>query len=228
MHTLLVLVLSASALLGQETLFSGPQPGEELPPLSVMAVNGPRAGKIVHYVSEFGLAPVLIVFMHQLDRNVQRNVWPLERFAADRAHAGLRSLVVFLNADRIEGQRMMRHWLDEHGDLIPIAVSIDGIEGPGSYGLNKNVAVTAILAHRKKVVFNRTIVQPGYSEAVKIIAAAVPLVGGEVPDEKDFLYGPGNGNRTLPLPANMPSGFLYGPARVRSSKPASKLKEDIH
>ena len=54
-----------------QALFSGPQPGEPLPSFKVLVCNGPRAGREADLVSEFGDAPVLILFAHYLDRNVQ-------------------------------------------------------------------------------------------------------------------------------------------------------------
>ncbi|PYV07425.1 MAG: hypothetical protein DMG07_28930 [Acidobacteria bacterium] len=81
-----------------QALFSGPQPGEPLPSFKVLVCNGPRAGREAHLVSEFGDAPVLILFAHYLDRNVQRTLWPCDRFAAEREPAGLRTLFVDLGA----------------------------------------------------------------------------------------------------------------------------------
>lgn len=168
--------------------FSGPQPGEPLPGFTVLAATGPHAGREVDYVAEFGDAPTLLLFMRDIDRNVYRTIWPCERYAAGRPD--LKMLVVYLAADRVEGERKMAAVARSLSLRVPTAASIDGVEGPGAYGLNKEVAVTAMVAHHGKVLYNRAIVQPGASEAQKIIAELVKLVGGRVPSDLWLARGP--------------------------------------
>src|SRR5687768_17798705 len=89
------LALSGSAM-AADKLFSGPQPGEPLPPFKVLAVNGPDAGREVDFISRYGDAPVLLIFAHYIDRNVYGVLWPCDRYAAERAAAGLKTLYVYL------------------------------------------------------------------------------------------------------------------------------------
>jgi hypothetical protein len=137
--------------LAQEKPFSGVQPGESIEPFKVLAVNGADAGREVDYISRFGDAPVFLIFLHQLDRNVGAFLHPCERFAQDRASAGLKTLIVYLAADKIEAERRMRAVIGSLRLESLVGVSLDGLEGPGSYGLNKEVAVTAIVAKDKKL-----------------------------------------------------------------------------
>jgi len=182
-----VLLLSWVAF-SQEQPFSGPQPGEPLQPFRVLAATGTHAGREVDYISEFGTSPTLLVFIRDIDRNVYRTLWPCDRYATGRT--ALKVLYVYLAPEIVEGERRMQAVAKSLNLEVPVAVSLDGAEGPGSYGLNKQVAVTAIFAKDRRVLYNRAIVQPGASEAQKIIAELVKLVGGQVPSDLWLARGP--------------------------------------
>ncbi|MBI1789446.1 MAG: hypothetical protein HYR60_18070 [Acidobacteria bacterium] len=173
------LILSGAVLLAQAP-FSGPQPGEPLPPFQALMVNGADAGREIDFVSRQGAAPMLVVFLHQIDRNVGALMQPLERFAQDRAAAGLRTLYVYLAADKVEGERRMQAVAKSLRLQSAVGVSVDGVEGPGAYGLNKQVAVTALVAREGKVTANFAIIQPGMVDAPRILGEAAKHVGGKV------------------------------------------------
>ena len=175
----------------QETLFSGPQPGEALLPFRALAVNGPDAGREIDYISRYGDSPILLIFAHYIDRNVYRILWPCDRYAAERASAGLKTLYVYLAPEKVAGERRMAQVVKSLSLEVPAAVSLDGEEGPGAYALNKQAAVTAIVAKDRKVVANLTLVQPGLTDSPKIIAQAAKLVGGHIPTSEELNRGPG-------------------------------------
>ena len=144
-------LLCIPALLGAalaQTPFSGPQPGESIPGLPVLMVNTGDAGREIDFVAKHGNAPLLIVFLHQLDRNVAALMNPTERFAQDRAAAGLRTIWVYLAPDKVEGERRMQAVAKSLRLQSAVGVAVDGAEGPGAYGLNKQVAVTAIVGRQ--------------------------------------------------------------------------------
>ncbi|MYC68562.1 MAG: hypothetical protein F4X12_19780 [Acidobacteriia bacterium] len=145
-----------------------------------MAVNGPEAGTEVDFVSRWGDDPILLIFLHQLDRNIAALLRPCEWFARDRAEAGLKSLIVFLHDDKVFGERRMQAVVKSMGIQIPVGVSLEGLEGPGSYGLNKSVAITILVANDREVTDNYAIVQPGVVDAPKILNAVSAHVGGDV------------------------------------------------
>ena len=43
---------------------------------------------------------------------------------------------------------------------VPVGVSVDGLEGPGSYGLNRNVTLTVLVGKAGRVRANFALVQP--------------------------------------------------------------------
>ena len=133
-------------------------------------MNGPDAGREVDYISRYGDSPILLVFAHYIDRNVYRILWPCDRYAAERASAGLKTLYVYLAPEKVAGERRMAQVVKSLSLEVPAAVSLDGEEGPGAYALNKQAAVTVIVAKDRKVVANMTLVQPGLTDSPKIIA----------------------------------------------------------
>src|SRR3989442_2138068 len=130
----------------QKALFAGPQPGERIEPFKVLAVNGPDAGKEVDYVTSYGQAPMLLVFLHQIDRNVGALVAPAEKFARERAPAGLRTLIVYLAPDKIEGERRMRAVIGSLRLEGPVGAPLDAVRGPGAYGAHRGGAVRVACA----------------------------------------------------------------------------------
>jgi hypothetical protein len=175
--TVLLLATAASA---QEAPFSGPQSGEALRPFQVLMVNTGDAGREIDFVGRHQGAPTLVVFLHQLDRNVAALMQPIEKYSQDRAQAGLRTLWVYLAADKVEGERRMQAVTRSLKLQSPAGVSVDGVEGPGSYGLNKSVAVTALVANQGNVTANFAIVQPGMVDSPRILNEAAKHVGGKV------------------------------------------------
>jgi len=180
MRTMLCLFAGALALLAQGTPFSGPQAGEQLPPFKVLMVNTVDAGTEVDFIGRHAGAPTMVVFLHQLDRNVAALMQPVETYAQDRAAAGLATLWVYLCPDKVEGERRMQAVIKSLRLQSAVGVSADGVEGPGAYGLNKNVAVTALVANKGAVTANFAIIQPGMVDAPRILAEAAKHVGGRV------------------------------------------------
>jgi hypothetical protein len=223
-----LLLFAVMAVAAQEKPYSGPQPGETLTPFRVLAVNGPEAGRETDFVSQFGKAPILLLFVHDLTRPIINTFWPIDRFAGDRVQAGLKILFVYTAGDRVSGERRIRDWDRSMGFQVPMSVSLDGSEGPGLYGLNREVPVTAILAREGRVVANVVITQPGYPAALQIISETAKLVGGRVPAAEEFLRGPSNGNGARLVPLSEEADFLYGPPkRGRSAGYAGALSETL-
>ena len=65
---------------------------------------------------------------------------------------------------------------------VPIGISVDGKEGPGAYGLNRNVTLTVLVGKDNVVTANFALIQPSIpADAPKILAEVVKLIGGQVP-----------------------------------------------
>jgi hypothetical protein len=172
---------------GPERVFSGPQTGEKLPPLRVRGVFDERAGKELAFVGEADERPILLVFVHEANRPSIGLTRTLTTYAATRARDGLSTGVVWLAEDATEAENAlgrMRHALTPD---VPIGISLDGREGPGTYGLNRNVQLTILVAKQGRVTANFALVQPSIqADLPGILAAIVGVVGGEAPALEDL------------------------------------------
>lgn len=174
-------------------VFSGPLVGETLPPLKVHQVLGPRRdvpptadGDLV---AAAGGKPVLFIFVHERTRPAFGLANLLTRFAATRDEAGLHRWLIFLSDDLTEAEAWVRRIPKYFEKGTPVGISPDGVEGPGAYGLNRNVALTVLVGREGQVTANFALVQPSIqADGPKILKAIVDVTGGgDVPDITPFL-----------------------------------------
>ncbi len=160
----------------ENKIFSGPQPGEKLPALTVTGIGGRIDGTTFDITTKADGKP-LVLFLQDTNAvgikgfvNVSKLLLKIDAFekrrskattGAETSHQGFKIGVVFL-ADNLDTlPEWARNMLKEE---IPKAVlkgiSPDGREGPGSYGLNRNVAQTVLIAKDGKVLHNFAFTQP--------------------------------------------------------------------
>lgn len=172
-----------------DPVFSGPQVGEKLPPLRVKVIAGAGEGEVLDVVAEAGDKPQLIFFLHERTRPAFGLMNTVMRFAKTRMKDGLQPVHVFLSDDATETEAWLKRLnASMFASGIRRTLSLDGVEGPGAYGLNRNVTVTVLVANEGKVTANFALVQPGeQADAPRIFAAVVDVLGGgPVPDVAEF------------------------------------------
>ncbi len=189
----LLVVAHASLLAGAETtsetepVFSGPQAGETLPPLPVRGVFDKEAGTEIDFVSAANGKPIVLVFVHQLDRPTVGMARALTTYTLERAKDGLSTGIVWLDDDPTEAENTLKRIRHALPRGVPIGVSMDGKEGPGSYGLNRNVALTILVGNEGKVTANFALVQPSIqADLPKVFDEIVRIIGGKAPDVAQF------------------------------------------
>jgi len=177
----------AGALRAQDQIFSGPQIGEKLVPFTVRGVFDDDAGKELDFVTRAAGKPIVLIFVHDANRPSIGMTRILSTYTASRAKDGLATGVVWLTDDATEAEmalKRMRHALAQDA---PIGISVDGREGPGSYGLNRNVTLTILVGKDGKVTANYAIVQPSLqADLPKILNSVVAVAGGQVPKLEDL------------------------------------------
>jgi hypothetical protein len=187
-------ILSAVALFAlcslpvwaEDPVFSGPQPGEKLVPFKVLAAFGDQAGQDVDFVTAAGEKPLMLVFIHEpVTRPSAGLARGLAAYAATRKD-DLAAGVVWLQADRSKAEQFLKQARNSLALAVPVGVSPDGAEGPGSYGLNRNVSITVVMGKAGKVTSNFALVQPALADGPKILADVVKLAGGEAPNLEAF------------------------------------------
>ena len=145
-----------------ETLFSGPQPGEKLPPLMAKGINGDVKDKTYDVIAKAD-GQLLVLFLQDESGLGLRGLVGVSRLLAQIAETSEQTMhinAVFLGdaPDTLENQasKLVQHIPSE----VLLSVSHEGREGPGSYALNRNVAQTVIIAKDGKVLHNFAFAQP--------------------------------------------------------------------
>src|SRR5690606_21264698 len=109
-----------------------------------------------------------------------------------RADDGLNSAIVWLDEDPTEAESTLKRVRHAMTPGIPVGISLDGKEGPGNYGLNRNVSLTILIGNEGRVTANFALVQPSvqahlsrvFEQIVRIIGVKAPQpaeAGGRQP-----------------------------------------------
>jgi hypothetical protein len=172
----------------QEAVFSGPQVGEILPPLSVRNIVGPQAGEESDPVATADGKPLLLIFIHKRERPAFGLANTLTKAAVERKPQGLRRQLVFLTDDPTATESWLKQIAGYFEKDTPVAISTEGPEGPGAYGLNRNVTMTVLVAREGKATANFALVQPSLAaDGPKILKAIWDATGGgAVPEITKF------------------------------------------
>jgi hypothetical protein len=186
-------VLVSLVARADDPVFSGPQVGEALTPFKALAFSGPGAGRELELPGEFAGKPTVLVFVHEITRPALQLIRPVDRYAARWADLGLNCRIVWLAADPSQAEQFLERARNSLNLKSPVVIALGGAEGPGNYGLNRNVTLTILVADRGKVAANFAIVQPNATDAPEVLAAVARLVGKPAPslDEIKADSGPG-------------------------------------
>jgi len=188
----LIIVCCGMAVCAQESpVFSGPQVGEKLVGFKTVGVYNEYKGVEFNPVAMADGKPMMLVFIHNVTRPAGDIARVLIHYGEMRKQDGLFSALVILTDDVTKSEQMM-HVTQWFSDGSPVGLSLDGAEGPGAYGLNRNVMVTVLVANKNRVTANFAFVQPSLTDVPKILEAVHELVGGEIPTvpEIHFLQSP--------------------------------------
>ena len=160
----------------QERVFSGPQPGEKIKPFKVLSVKDGEANELEIVKKTPDESTTLICFVHKFsnDDRILFGLGLVDFYAA--RHKELTSHYVLLFDDTPKISKMIQAWA--RGSLFKnslVSVSVDGADGPGAYGLNRNVAMTVVVAKGDQVVNNLVFNAPNYQDLQKIMAAVAKV-----------------------------------------------------
>lgn len=166
----------------KDPVFSGPQVGEKLPGFKVKGVSGDSAGKELDFVKTADGKPIVLVFVHDVNRISMSFTRTLTTYSASRAKDGLHTGVVWLADDVTEAENTIKRVGHALAKDAPLGISPDGKEGPGSYGLNRTMMLTVLVGKENKVTANFALVQPSLqADLPKIFDEIVKVAGGKAP-----------------------------------------------
>ena len=169
-----------------DAVFSGPQPGEKTTGFKVAGISGSASDSERDPIVDNKGGSIALVFLHGLERSLVPLLRVVDEYGALRKDK-LRTEVIFLAPDRITGEQRMKAAVNSLKLKSNVGVSLDGIEGPGNYGLNKECLMTIVIAKDNKVTSNFALVQPGIADAPQVIAALAKVVGDENPPSIETL-----------------------------------------
>jgi len=160
-----------------DPVFSGPQPGEKLTPFIIHGILGTHVDQKFDLTADADRLPCVIVFVHERTRPAFGMARTVTNLLADRGPKKVTGGVVFLSEDPTEtanwGPKVAQHFPKN----AVVGVSADGKEGPGAYGLNRNVSVTVLVGKDGVVTDNFALIQPDIevdgSKIFKAIGAAL-------------------------------------------------------
>ena len=150
---IIAIALSACAVgLADDAIFSGPQVGDKLVPFKVKGFFEPDAGKELDFVKASAGGPILLVFIHEVNRESLGFARQLTRYSI--GVEGLQTGVTWLADDVTEAENNLKRTGHALQRKAPTGISMDGGEGPGVYGLNRNVSLTVLVGKEDRVTAN--------------------------------------------------------------------------
>ena len=178
----------------ENQIFSGPQPGEKLPSLKVTGIAGEIDSTTFDIIATADGKP-LVLFLQDTNAvgikglvGVSKLLLKIDTFqkeyskanGAEESNQGLQMGVVFL-ADDLDTLPEWAHNMlkKEIPNEVLKGISPDGREGPGSYGLNRNVAQTILIAKDGKVLHNFAFTQPMLYTDPHLLGAIAQVIGVE-------------------------------------------------
>lgn len=204
MVAFLFLLSGSVPLTAADPVFSGPQVDEKVPAFKVRGVFDDSAGKELDFVTQAGDKPLVLIFVHDVNRQSISLVRVLSSYTVSRAKHGLHTGVVWLNEDATEAENTLKRIKHALTANAPTGISLDGREGPGAYGLNRNVQLTVLIAKGGKVTANFALVQPSLqADLPKMLEEIVKVAGGKVPKLEEIEGMPAMARPMANAPADL-------------------------
>ncbi len=176
--------------IGDEKVVSGPQAGEKLGKIPVQIIPQGKPEAILKVPSEkaelrekHSEGPLLLIFMNEKSRPG----FALTRLLSEYTHRigkekSPPTYFIMLTEDASETDKWLRTVAKHLKPSVRLAVAEGGIEGPGSLGLNRLVAMTVLVCKDSKVVDNYSLVQPSAEvDGAKLIKSIADVIGDENP-----------------------------------------------
>jgi hypothetical protein len=136
--------LMLQVAVGQESVKSGPQVGQDVPgPFHPLNVTGSAKGKKNCLFCSNGANPVAVVFARELTPEVAKLIKKLDNATVENQGKSMGSYAVFCND--AEGLQTKLEEMAAKQGLKSLVLSIDNPSGPKDYRISKDAAVTVLL-----------------------------------------------------------------------------------
>lgn len=158
---------------------TGPPEGTGLTAIRSYANSGAFAGREEFDVAgEIGDGPGAILFIHELNRNTVPLMRGLDNLNNEFGIFGFKAFNVRLVADRTAGEEEL---LRVNGSLKlgnPIVLSLEGLDGPGNYALNRKCTLSLVMTKGGKVHRSVGYVDAGMADLPKMREMVEEVIGG--------------------------------------------------
>lgn len=172
----------------KEPVFSGPQAGEPLVSFKVAELLDARDGEELDPIEDSNGKPLVLIFVHEVTRPSVGLTRAITQYVEKWKSNDLQGAVIFLTDDPTETRNWAQRARKAIPQQFPVGVSTDGIEGPGAYGLNRNVMMTVLVGKANRVTANFALVQPSIqADGYRIVKAIAETLEVEVPTQEAFL-----------------------------------------
>ena len=183
----LALALGLMAQNGQAAdIVSGPPTGSLLAPVNSYALHGPHKGREFDAAKSLGQGPGALLFIHELSRNIIPVLRGLDDLTSEYSVLGFHSHTLLLHDDRTSAENRLKAINGSLKLAHPIILSLDGLEGPGDYALNRRAALTIVLAKGGQVVRSVALTDAGQHNLPEL-REWVEAVAGKIPADPDEL-----------------------------------------
>lgn len=173
----------------EKTIFSGPQPKEKLPSLKAITINGNAKGKTIDFIAKADKKPLVLIFQDEKPLGL-RGLVGFTRLIAQinsKSKQQISVHVLFLGDSPDTLTQQASRIVPHIPDNILLGVSPDGREGPGNYGLNRNVAQTILTVKDGKVLHNFALAQPMLSPDPYVLGGVAELIGQKPATVQEWL-----------------------------------------
>lgn len=163
----------------EKTIFSGPQPEEKLPSLTAIAINGDAKGKTIDFITKADKKPLVLIFQDEKPLGLRGLVGFTRLIDQINKMAKLQiSVHVLFLGDSPDALAQQANKIVPHVPKnVLLGISPDGREGPGNYGLNRNVAQTILTVKDGIVLHNFALAQPMLSPDPYVLGGIAELIG---------------------------------------------------
>jgi hypothetical protein len=153
---------------------------------------GDESGRTIDPVAGADAKPIVLVFVHDVNRQTISMTRILTHYTLSRSKEGLHTAVVLLSEDTTGALNTLKRIQHALTANVPTGVSPDGLEGPGIYGLNRSVQMTILVANKNRVTANFALIQPSLQvDLPNVVRAIVAQLGGPEPKLSDLLQAGG-------------------------------------
>lgn len=167
----------------EAVVYSGPQSGERLPPFVARGMRGAIKDQAYDPVAVADGGPLVLIFQGDSVVGLKGLLLsgPVLRRIAEASPNGLLISTTFLADDPSPRSIFEYDFVDEISDVVQMSVSTDGRDGPGVYGLNRNVAMTILVARDGVVLHNFAFTQPMLYPDPHVMGAIAEAIGVDRP-----------------------------------------------